>query len=59
VGTDGAARLAVLTAPPCGNDAGTSLYWLDPVTRHADVLLGPGVNGGQVLAALEFPDDQP
>lgn len=55
LGTDGHHRLGLLAVPPCENLHSSSLSWFDPTTRHLDILLGPGVNGGQVLWALEFP----
>ncbi|MFC8503530.1 hypothetical protein ACFUC1_14300 [Pedococcus sp. NPDC057267] len=56
LGTDGHNRLGLLATPPCENNHSSSLSWFNPTTRRLDILLGPGVNGGKVLGALEFPD---
>jgi TolB protein len=56
LGTDGDKRLALLATPPCENNHSSSLSWFDPTNQHLDILLGPGLNGGQVMSALEFPN---
>lgn len=55
LGTDGNKRLGLLATPPCEHSHSSALSWFDPTNQHLDILLGPGVNGGQVLSALEFP----
>ncbi|MGZ4556127.1 MAG: hypothetical protein ACXVXZ_10355, partial [Mycobacteriaceae bacterium] len=55
LGTEGHKRLGLLAVPPCENSHSSALSWFDPTNRHFDILLGPGLNGGQVLWAVEFP----
>lgn len=56
LGTDGGSRLGLLATTSCEVGRDSSVSWFDPTSRHLDILLGPGLNGGKVLAALEFPD---
>ena len=48
-------QLLVQTAIACG--AGISLVWFNPQTDVANVVLGPGANGGNVISALLFGDE--
>jgi TolB protein len=48
-------QLLIHTANSCG--AGISLLWYDPQSNLANVVLGPGANGGNVMSALLFGDD--
>jgi TolB protein len=48
-------QLLVHSANSCG--AGISLLWYDPGSNVANVVLGPGANGGNVIAAILFGDD--
>lgn len=54
LGTDGSHRLALLAMSSCESGNESSVAWFDPKVRHLDTLLGSGVNGGDVLSALEF-----
>ena len=52
VGAHGS-QVALLARLACG--AGTSLFWLDPVTAKEKPLLGPPLNGGGVMDAKPYP----
>jgi hypothetical protein len=40
----------------CG--AGETLLWFNPVDNSTNLILGPPLNGGGVIDALVYPDDQ-
>jgi TolB protein len=52
VGTEGS-RLALRALLGCGG--GNSLFWFNPATAKETPLLGPPVNGGDVLGVLAYP----
>jgi hypothetical protein len=48
-------QLLLQTAVACGADI--SLLWFNPQSQVTKVVLGPGANGGNVMTALLFGDD--
>jgi len=48
-------RLLVQSAVACG--PGVSLLWFNPQSQAASVVLGPGANGGNVISARLFGDE--
>jgi len=48
-------QLLIQSSNSCG--AGLSLLWYNPGSNVSNVVLGPGANGGNVVAALLFGDD--
>lgn len=48
-------RLALQTAV-AGCGGGESVLWFNPSMRSVQIVLGPGVNAGQVIDAILYPD---
>jgi len=53
-------ELEVMATPSCAsgrNPPGPSLMWFNTAANTTDVILGPPLNGGEVVDAMLYPDD--